>query len=256
MGFFDDWGDALAGPFISFGNTFETLFTNPSKLKAKDIPTLVLPIPGVGSAITYDLEHPSAAGYQAATLAAVGGGAYAYDPYSVTFTEAQKAAAAENALWESPLADDVAKEAALDAYWNSPLQDTAAQAEIDLDAQWNAPIDLEKSFGAGGGGIVDSIKSAAAGTGSFVKEAALVSAAAKSILAPWGKAIDNAKQLLGLGGGIPGSAGRPNVVAGGGQIPGGSSAPAQQASAANLLTVGLVVSVGGLLAWKLYKGRK
>lgn len=75
MGFFDDWGDALARPFKQTFSSFQTLFTRPGKLNLGDVTRIALP--GLGAAITSHADLVSgksnAALYQDATLAAFAG---------------------------------------------------------------------------------------------------------------------------------------------------------------------------------------
>ena len=241
MGVLSDWGDALAGPFTSYADTFKTLFTNPSKLKASDIPTLALPIPGLGSTITYDLNHPSAAMYQGSTLALIAGGAEFMAP------AAAPAAGAEGStgvLANSPLMSNVVTgdTAAMD-----PLAD-ATQGLPSMPGQSsvliNSPLSSNVTADAGWGSL---LKGAAKSTASFIKGAAEVSLAARQVAAPWQSAVEKVKDMISGGGGASGG----TRIAGGGSASLPSSATPAKAST-SLLSSPVVLVGGAALAALAY----
>src|ERR1700674_5289071 len=193
MSVFKDWGSSLSGPFESWAGTFKTLFTRPGQLKAADIPTLLLPIPGVGSTITYDISHPSATLYQGATLAALSGGAYLAAPAAPAAAPAGSSAAALNGMVVNDFGQIVP---VLPAGPLGPAAAEAAAANAGIESSFAltapafpgvAAAGTGAGAGASSGGVLAALSARTKGFFAFAKDALAVTgsaAALKNALAP------------------------------------------------------------------------
>jgi hypothetical protein len=227
---FGDFAGSLSRPFNETLSGFTTLFTNPTKAKISDVADVALPF--WGGTLVSDFSHPGDILGQAAAVGAVMGGvalaggsplaAGAADPAPIFDANgfAMLPARAVPTLALSPTPGVFTTDAAA---FTVP-----AAAPAAADSGWGSVL----SKGA-----------------SFVKETALVSAAAKSVLSPWDSAIKKGVQLATGGAARPGT----TVIGGGGGPQGSASTASKPAPAPSLLASPVILAVGAVaVGWAVW----
>ena len=245
MGLFDDFGKSFSRPFQQFTHSWGQLFSDPTKMNLGDIFTVVAP--GIGALTVNAIKNPWDVAYEAGTFAAVVTGAGLIAPSGVavgSVTASTPAGFSGLLVPEAALGGSMAASSAV------PLTAAGVAGTGGIAGAGTAA----GAAGGSGAGFFATLAGAGKAVGSFVVKAAAVSAAAREIMSPWQKAINTAREAIAGGSGGGGTS--VHVGSGGGMQQPGDKAQPVQASSANILTVGLMASAVGALAWYLLKPGK
>jgi hypothetical protein len=246
MSMLDDWGTSLSRPFQRTIAGFKQVFTNPGKANFGDFLSVVFPF--AGGTIASDYNHPTDTVYQAGTLAALVGGAYAFPAAHIGTAFAEYGTGTQAAAGTPELLGGILSNTTPAALGSELAQFPAVVPGVAT------PASLGVGGASSGGGILAALSDAGAAVGSFITKVAGVSTAAKAILSPWERTVNAIKDAI-----SPGPSGSSvNVISGGaglGQPDNGPGAPVQ-ASMPNLLIIGLAVTVVVGLIWAWLKGKK